>query len=159
MVEVKERPKERSRSERTEAMAIRKIGIVGAGQMGNGIAHVCALAGFEVALTDISEEALQRGREAIDRNLSRQVARGKIREEDKAAVLGRIRTGLDYALFGDCDMVIEAAAERAIDIGARTYGSVKSILDNHLDRRSAQKRATDGTPILHANIRGPRYYN
>src|ERR1700694_4796914 len=51
------------------------------------------------------------------------------------------------------------AAECAIDIGARTYGSVKSILDNHLGRRSAQKRATDGTPILHANIRGPRYYN
>jgi transposase len=54
---------------------------------------------------------------------------------------------------------LEAAAERAIDIGARTYGSVKSILDNHLDRRPAHKRATDGTPILHTNIRGPRYYN
>ena len=54
---------------------------------------------------------------------------------------------------------LEAAAERAIDIGARTYGSVKSILDNNLDRRPAQKRATDGTPILHPNIRGPRYYN
>ena len=54
---------------------------------------------------------------------------------------------------------LEAAAERAIDIGARTYGSVKSILDNNLDRRPAQKRATDGAPILHANIRGPRYYN
>ena len=54
---------------------------------------------------------------------------------------------------------VEAAADRAIDIGARTYGSVKSILDNHLDRRPAQKRAADGTPILHVNIRGPRYYN
>ena len=54
---------------------------------------------------------------------------------------------------------LEAAAERAIDIGARTYGSVKSILDNHLDRRPAPKRATDGTSILHSNIRGPRYYN
>ena len=54
---------------------------------------------------------------------------------------------------------LEAAANRAIEIGARTYGSVKSILDNHLDRRPAQKRATDGTPILHSNIRGPRYYN
>src|ERR1700689_3404861 len=54
---------------------------------------------------------------------------------------------------------VEAAAERAIDIGARTYGSVKSILDNNLDRRPAQKRAADGTPILHPNIRGPRYYN
>jgi len=54
---------------------------------------------------------------------------------------------------------LEAAADRAIDIGARTYGSVKSILHNNLDRRPAQKRATDGTPILHANIRGSRYYN
>jgi transposase len=54
---------------------------------------------------------------------------------------------------------LEAAAERAIDIGARTYGSVKSILDNNLDRRPTRKRATDATPILHSNIRGPRYYN
>jgi 3-hydroxybutyryl-CoA dehydrogenase len=91
---------------------LRRIGVIGAGQMGAGIAHVCALAGFEVALTDIGEAALQRGRETIDRNLSRQVTRGKIRDEDKAAALGRIRTGLDYALFGDCDMVIEAAIEK-----------------------------------------------
>ena len=88
---------------------LRRIGVIGAGQMGAGIAHVCALAGFDVALTDVSEAALQRGRETIDRNLSRQVARDKIREADKAAALSRIRTGLDYALFGDCDMVIEAA--------------------------------------------------
>ena len=54
---------------------------------------------------------------------------------------------------------LEAAAERACDIGARTYGSVKSILDNNLDRRPAQQRAADGAPILHPNIRGPRYYN
>jgi 3-hydroxybutyryl-CoA dehydrogenase len=80
--------------------------------MGAGIAHVCALAGFEVTLTDVGDEALRRGREAIDRNLSRQITRGKIREEDKAVALGRIRTGLDYALFGDCDMVIEAATEK-----------------------------------------------
>ena len=91
---------------------LRRIGVIGAGQMGAGIAHVCALAGFEVALTDVGEEALQRGRETIDRNLSRQVSRGKIREEDKTATLRRIRTGLDYALFGNCDMVIEAATEK-----------------------------------------------
>jgi len=91
---------------------LRRIGVIGAGQMGAGIAHVCALAGFEVALTDVGEAALQRGRETIDRNLSRQITRGKIREEDKAAALGRIRFGLDYALFGDCDMVIEAATEK-----------------------------------------------
>ena len=91
---------------------LRRIGVIGAGQMGAGIAHVCALAGFEVALTDIGEAALQRGRETIDRNLSRQVARDKIREADKAAALDRISTGLDYTLFGDCDMVIEAATEK-----------------------------------------------
>ena len=91
---------------------LRRIGVIGAGQMGAGIAHVCALAGFEVALTDVGEDALQRGRETIDRNLSRQITRGKIREEDKAVALSRIRTGLDYTLFGDCDMVIEAATEK-----------------------------------------------
>jgi len=91
---------------------LHRIGVIGAGQMGAGIAHVCALAGFEVALTDLGEAALQRGRETIDRNLSRQITRGKIREEDKLAALGRISTGLDYALFGDCDIVIEAATEK-----------------------------------------------
>jgi len=96
----------------TSSDRLRRIGVIGAGQMGGGIAHVCALAGFDVAVTDINDEALARGRQAIERNLSRQVARGKIREEDKAAALARIRTGLDYGLFGDCDMVIEAATER-----------------------------------------------
>ena len=89
-----------------------RIGVVGAGQMGGGIAHVCALAGIDVVITDIDDEALQSGRQAIERNLSRQVARGTIREEDKDAALARIHTGLDYALFGDCDMVIEAATEK-----------------------------------------------
>ncbi len=97
---------------RREIGQLRRIGVIGAGQMGAGIAHVCALAGFEVTLTDISDEALQRGREAIDGNLSRQVTRGKVTEDDKTAALQRIRTGVDYALFGDCDMVIEAATER-----------------------------------------------
>jgi 3-hydroxybutyryl-CoA dehydrogenase len=80
--------------------------------MGGGIAHVCSLAGIDVVVTDINEEALQRGRQAIERNLGRQVARGTIREEDKAAALARIHMGLDYALFADCDMVIEAATEK-----------------------------------------------
>jgi len=91
---------------------LRRIGIIGAGQMGGGIAHVCALAGIDVVVTDISQEALQRGRQAIERNLARQVARGTIREEDKDAALARIQMGLDYKLFADCDMVIEAATEK-----------------------------------------------
>jgi 3-hydroxybutyryl-CoA dehydrogenase len=91
---------------------LRRIGVIGAGQMGAGIAHVCALAGLDVALSDLKEEALQRGREAIEHNLSRQVARGKISEESKDAALRRIHIGLDYVLFADCDMVIEAATEK-----------------------------------------------
>jgi 3-hydroxybutyryl-CoA dehydrogenase len=91
---------------------LRRIGVIGAGQMGGGIAHVCALAGFDVAVTDINDEALQRGRQTIDRNLTRQVARGAIREQDKDAALARIHMGLDYALFADCDMVVEAATEK-----------------------------------------------
>jgi 3-hydroxybutyryl-CoA dehydrogenase len=89
-----------------------RIGVIGAGQMGCGIAHVCALAGLDVVLTDISPEALARGIETIDANLGRQVARGRIREEDKAAALKHIKPVPDYAGFGDCDMVIEAATEK-----------------------------------------------
>ena len=91
---------------------LHRIGVIGAGQMGAGITHVCALAGFDVVMTDIDDDALQRGRAAIERNLARQVARGKIREDEKEAALARITIGLDYALFDDCDMVIEAATEK-----------------------------------------------
>ena len=91
---------------------IRRIGIIGAGQMGRGIAHVCALAGCTVVLSDVSAEALGKARELIEGSLTRQVARGRIREEDKAAALARISEAADYAAFGDCDMVIEAATEK-----------------------------------------------
>ncbi|MBV9150717.1 MAG: 3-hydroxybutyryl-CoA dehydrogenase, partial [Alphaproteobacteria bacterium] len=80
--------------------------------MGAGIAHVCALAGFEVVLTDIHEEALRRVTQTILRNLSRQVGRGNIREDDKEAAIGRIHTDLDYARFADFDFIIEAATEK-----------------------------------------------
>ena len=91
---------------------IRRIGIIGAGQMGRGIAHVCALAGLRVVLSDVGAEALAKAREAIEHNLARQVARGRIAEEQKAAALARISETPDYAGFGDCDMVIEAATEK-----------------------------------------------
>jgi 3-hydroxybutyryl-CoA dehydrogenase len=91
---------------------IRRVGIVGAGQMGRGIAHVCALAGLDVVLTDVNAEALAAGRRTIEQNLARQVARGRVREEDKATALAHIATSSDYAAFADCDMVIEAATEK-----------------------------------------------
>ena len=106
---------------------LRRIGIIGAGQMGGGIAHVCALAGIDVVVTDINEEALQRGRQVIERNLSRQVARGTIREEDKTAALARIQMGLEYALFAECGMVIEAAAEKE-DIKREIFKKLTPVL-------------------------------
>jgi 3-hydroxybutyryl-CoA dehydrogenase len=93
-------------------MDIRSVGIVGAGQMGNGIAHVFSLAGYEVVLNDISAEGLAKALETIEKNMARQVARGKITAEDKVAAQARIRTTLTLADLGATDLVIEAATER-----------------------------------------------
>ncbi len=93
-------------------MAINTVGIVGAGQMGNGIAHVFALAGYEVVMSDISQEALDKAVALIDKNLERQVSRDKISATDKAAALGRIKTTLKLADVAQTDLVIEAATER-----------------------------------------------
>ena len=90
---------------------IKTIGVIGAGQMGNGIAHVAALAGHDVRLVDLSQEQVDKAMETIGRNLDRQVRRKIITKDDKAAALARIKTGIDYAIFGDCDIVIEAATE------------------------------------------------
>ena len=91
---------------------IRTIGVVGAGQMGNGIAHVFALAGYDVLLNDISQTSLDKALSTIDRNIERQVSRGKVTAEDKAAALARIRTTLKLADLGATDLIIEAATER-----------------------------------------------
>ncbi len=90
---------------------IKKIGIVGAGQMGNGIAHVCAMAGHDVHLLDIDEERLQAGLQAIGKDMSRQVKKATISQSDMDQALGRITTGTSYDGFKDCDLVIEAASE------------------------------------------------
>ncbi|MCX8134881.1 MAG: 3-hydroxybutyryl-CoA dehydrogenase [Roseococcus sp.] len=92
--------------------AIESVGIVGAGQMGNGIAHVCALAGLPVTMIDIKPEALERAMATIARNMERQIARKLITEDQRDAALARIVTGTDYALLGAADFVIEAATER-----------------------------------------------
>ncbi|MBF0168474.1 MAG: 3-hydroxybutyryl-CoA dehydrogenase [Alphaproteobacteria bacterium] len=91
---------------------IKNIGVIGAGQMGSGIAHVAALSGFSVKLVDISEERLQSGLKVIDKNMTRQVSKEKITEADKAKGLSLITTGTDYAAFAECDLVIEAATEK-----------------------------------------------
>ncbi|OOY17176.1 3-hydroxybutyryl-CoA dehydrogenase [Thioclava sp. DLFJ4-1] len=93
-------------------MAIEKVGIVGAGQMGNGIAHVFALAGYDVLLNDISEDALTKALSTVTKNLDRQVSRGKISEDEKNTALKKITTTTKLSDLGPTDLVIEAATER-----------------------------------------------
>jgi 3-hydroxybutyryl-CoA dehydrogenase len=93
-------------------MEIQKVGIVGAGQMGSGIAHVFALAGYDVLLNDISTDALAKAVALVDRNIDRQVTRGKVSAADKAAAMARIRTTTKLPDLGPCDLIIEAATER-----------------------------------------------
>ena len=87
------------------------IGIIGAGQMGSGIAQICATAGYDVKLSDLEQTRLDAAVEKIDQNLKRMVARDKIDAATAEAAMKRIATGTDYAIFGDCDIVIEAATE------------------------------------------------
>jgi 3-hydroxybutyryl-CoA dehydrogenase len=95
-----------------EMPAITSMGVIGAGQMGNGIAHVAALAGLSVTLLDVNAAALEKAIATIGHNMDRQVARKIITAEEKEAALARIRTATDYAVFEACDLVIEAATEK-----------------------------------------------
>ncbi|HKJ75286.1 MAG TPA: 3-hydroxybutyryl-CoA dehydrogenase [Alphaproteobacteria bacterium] len=90
---------------------IKTIGIIGAGQMGNGIAHVCALAGFKVVLYDIEPEAVNNAIERIDHNMERQVSRGMIQEADHKTAMDLISRGDSMEAFADADLVVEAAVE------------------------------------------------
>ena len=93
-------------------MAIQKVGVVGAGQMGNGIAHVFALAGYDVLITDISQDMLDKAQATIARNLDRQVSRATISDADRNAAIGRIAMTLSLSDLGQTDLVIEAATEK-----------------------------------------------
>ncbi len=93
-------------------MSIKQVGIVGSGQMGNGIAHVFAMSGFDVLMTDISAEALSAAMAKIDKNLDRQVSRDVLSPDDKAAAMARIKTTQTLTDLGQMDLIIEAAVER-----------------------------------------------
>jgi 3-hydroxybutyryl-CoA dehydrogenase len=92
-------------------MNLQNIGVIGAGTMGNGIAQVCALAGFNVTLLDISESALQKAIATVGKNLDRQVAKETLTQEQKLAALDKIRTSTDYSSLQNVQLVIEAATE------------------------------------------------
>ncbi|MGI9482411.1 MAG: 3-hydroxyacyl-CoA dehydrogenase NAD-binding domain-containing protein, partial [Hyphomicrobiales bacterium] len=91
--------------------SIKTVGVIGAGQMGSGIAHVMALGGYDVKLSDVSDEQLEAALQSIGRHMDRQVERDKIAAEDKQAALARIATGNGLEIFKDCDLVIESVTE------------------------------------------------
>lgn len=101
-------------------MGIQKLGVIGAGQMGNGIAHVAALAGFDVLVQDVAQSALDKGMATIEKNLARQVQKAAVSAEDAAAARARIVTTTDVAAFADRDLVIEAATEN-VDLKLRIF--------------------------------------
>ncbi|MCK1757962.1 3-hydroxybutyryl-CoA dehydrogenase [Bradyrhizobium sp. 137] len=94
------------------AAVIKKVGVIGAGQMGNGIAHVAALAGFDVVLNDVSADRLKSGMATINGNLARQVSKKAVTEDDKAKALARIKLAEKLDDLADCDLVIETAVEK-----------------------------------------------
>jgi 3-hydroxybutyryl-CoA dehydrogenase len=107
-------------------MDIQRLGVVGAGTMGNGIAHVFARAGYDVLLCDVEQRFVDRGLETIGKNLEREAAKGKIGPEDKAAVMKRIQTATDYAQLSGYEFVIEAATEK-FEIKAQIFRELERL--------------------------------
>ncbi|HEX2725247.1 MAG TPA: 3-hydroxybutyryl-CoA dehydrogenase [Beijerinckiaceae bacterium] len=91
---------------------IKTVGVIGAGQMGNGIAHVCACAGINVRLHDLSEDRINAALATINGNMARQIAKGTLTESDRQTALARIKPATTYEALADCDLVIEAATEK-----------------------------------------------
>ena len=117
------------KSVRTNAMQldIHKVGVIGAGQMGNGIAHVCALSGFSVLLNDIALDRVKSSLATINGNMARQVGKNLISEEDRKAALGRITPAEKLDALADCDLVIETAAEKE-DVKVRIFAELCPVL-------------------------------
>ncbi len=128
MVDVKERPKaQTAHGEHRMAHSIHKIGVVGAGQMGNGIAHVCALSGFHVLLNDIAPDRITAGLATINGNLARQVSRQRISDEQRQDAIKRITPANTLDALGDCDLVIEAATEQE-DVKRKIFAALCPML-------------------------------
>jgi 3-hydroxybutyryl-CoA dehydrogenase len=106
---------------------IQKVAVIGAGQMGNGIAHVAALSGFDVLLSDVSRERVEQGLATINGNLARQARSGRISEEDRKAALERIQPALNYEALEDCDLVIESAIENE-EVKRQIFSEVTKFL-------------------------------
>jgi 3-hydroxybutyryl-CoA dehydrogenase len=109
------------------ASKLKKIGIIGAGQMGNGIAHVCALAGYDVALYDVSADRVKTGLATINGNMAKQVAKKVITEDQRKAALARITAAETMQALADCDLVIESATEKE-DVKRKIFAELSPLL-------------------------------
>jgi 3-hydroxybutyryl-CoA dehydrogenase len=107
--------------------SLKKIGVIGAGQMGNGIAHVCALAGYDVKLNDISEDRIKTGLANINGNMQRQVSKALISESDRQTALARILPAVGFKDLTDCDLVIESASEKE-DVKKKIFGELSQMM-------------------------------
>jgi 3-hydroxybutyryl-CoA dehydrogenase len=129
------------------AHSIKKVGVVGAGQMGSGIAHVAALAGFDVLLYDVSAERVKSSLATINGNMARQIGAGKISEADRQAALARISPAASVEALGDADMVIESATEneavkRQIFVTLRSQLKPEAILATNTSSISITRLAS-----------------
>lgn len=111
-------------------MTVQKIVVIGSGQMGSGIAQVCAMAGYDVYMQDLKQEQLDRGIGVITKNLSRQVEKGRMSEEDKQATLNRLTATLTLDCVKEADLVIEAAVER-MDIKKQIFADLDELAPEH----------------------------
>ncbi len=110
-----------------QVQKIKTVGVIGAGQMGNGIAHVSALAGYDVFLNDLKKEAVEQALETMSHNMDRQVSKGLISQDDKDAALARVKYAKDLKALGNCDLVIEAATEEE-DIKRKIFVDLCPVL-------------------------------
>ncbi len=111
-------------------MEIKKVGVVGCGVMGNGITQVCAQSGYQVVVSEVNDELLNKGLASINRSLTKGVEREKITQQDKDATLARIKGTTNLKDFGDCDLVIEAAVEN-LDLKKKLFAELDKICPKH----------------------------
>lgn len=111
-------------------MTIQRVGVIGAGQMGNGIAHVSALSGFDVVMCDISQERLDSAMATITGNMGRQIAGGKLTEKERDAALSRLTTSTDLQALSDMDLVIESATEKEA-VKREIFESIRGIISEN----------------------------
>ena len=111
-------------------MEIKKVGVVGCGQMGSGIAQVCAQSGYQVVVSEINDELLNKGLASINSSLSKSVEKGKLSQQDKDATLGRIKGTTNTKDFNGCDLLIEAAIEN-MDLKKKMFAELDKICPKH----------------------------